>query len=53
MGATETRLALLKAEYPVVTYEANMADEKELDKNSVLSRIDSFMESLGIEKLES
>ncbi len=51
-GQMEVRLALLKAGIPVVTYEGNMADKREFDETRSLARIDAFMESLGLKKLE-
>jgi benzoyl-CoA reductase subunit B len=52
MGQMENRLALTKAKIPVMTYEGNMADRREFDEGQTLKRIDAFMESLGLEKLE-
>jgi len=52
-GIMENRLGLVKAGGPVMTYEGNMGDEKEMDYPRTLSRIDSFMESLGLGKLEN
>ena len=52
-GIMENRLGLVKAGVPVMTYEGNMGDEKEMDYPRTLSRIDSFMESLGLGKLEN
>ncbi|MBI4287677.1 MAG: 2-hydroxyacyl-CoA dehydratase [Chloroflexi bacterium] len=48
----ENRLALLKANIPVITLEGNMADWRELDEAQVIDRLESFMESLGLSKLE-
>jgi len=36
---------------PVETYEGNMADPREFDEARTFNVIDSFMQSLGIEKL--
>ncbi len=47
----ETRLAMLEAGVPVVTYEGNMADKREFDEAQVRDRIESFMESLGLQIL--
>ncbi len=49
-GQMEARLALLKAGIPVMTYEGNMADKRELNEAQTLDRIDAFMESLGLKK---
>jgi len=36
---------------PVMIFEGNMGDEREFDEVATMSRIDTFMESLGIRKL--
>lgn len=48
----ENRLALAEANVPVVTLEGNMADFREMDEAQVIDRVESFMESLGLSKLE-
>ncbi|MBI4322152.1 MAG: benzoyl-CoA reductase, bzd-type, subunit O [Chloroflexi bacterium] len=50
LGIAENRLALMKAGIPVMTYEGNMADYREVDESRVLARVDAFMESLGFAK---
>jgi len=50
-GQMETRLALLQAGIPVVTYEGNMGDAKEYDEGEAFDRVDAFMESMGLKKL--
>lgn len=52
LGIAENRLALIGAGYPVMSFEGNMGDEREFDEVQTLGRIDAFMESLGIDKLE-
>jgi benzoyl-CoA reductase subunit B len=52
LGIAETRLALLEAGIPVMTFEGNMGDEREFDESRTMARIDAFMESLGLERLE-
>jgi benzoyl-CoA reductase subunit B len=52
IGQMEARLDLLKRNIPVMTFEGNMADTREFDLEKTLSRIDIFLESLGLEKLE-
>lgn len=52
LGQMENRLALIEAGIPVLTYEGNMGDKREFDPAQVLDRVDSFMESLGLNKLE-
>lgn len=51
LGIMENRLGLIRAGVPVMTYEGNMADEKEFDERRTISRIDSFMETLGLERI--
>ena len=51
LGIAENRLGLLKAGVPVMTYEGNMADEREFDETRARARVDSFMENLGLERL--
>jgi benzoyl-CoA reductase subunit B len=51
-GQLEFRLGLLKEGIPVLTYEGNMADKREFDQSQVLDRLESFMESLGLDRLE-
>jgi benzoyl-CoA reductase subunit B len=52
LGIAENRLALIEAGFPVMTFEGNMGDEREFDEARTLARIDSFMETLGMEILE-
>jgi benzoyl-CoA reductase subunit B len=49
-GQLENRLALINAGIPTMTYEGNMADEREFDEAQVLDRLDAFLESLGVSK---
>jgi benzoyl-CoA reductase subunit B len=51
VGSMENRLGLIEAGVPVMTYEGNMADEKEFDERRTVSRIDSFMETLGLKQI--
>jgi benzoyl-CoA reductase subunit B len=51
LGIAENRLALIKAGYPVMTFEGNMGDEREFDEAQTMGRIDAFMESLDLEKI--
>ncbi len=51
-GALENRMALLDSGLPVMTYEGNMGDKREFDEGQPLNRIDSFMERLGLKRLE-
>jgi len=53
LGIAENRLGIMKAGFPVMTFEGNMGDGREFDKARTMSRIDSFMETLGMKKLES
>jgi benzoyl-CoA reductase subunit B len=45
-------LALLAAGFPVMIFEGNMGDEREFDEARTVARIDSFMESLDVKRLE-
>lgn len=51
-GIAENRLGLLKAGFPVMTFEGNMGDEREFDEYATMKRIDAFMESMGFSKLD-
>ncbi len=51
LGIMENRLAIQSAGVPVMTYEGNMADDREFDLNKTMSRIDTFMETLGHKRL--
>jgi benzoyl-CoA reductase subunit B len=50
MGQMENRLALLAENIPVLTFEGNMGDPRDFDLPRTLSRIDSFMEGLGLKR---
>ena len=52
VGQTEARLALIDTGVPTMVYEANMADKREWDDREVRDRLDSYMESLGLTRLE-
>lgn len=52
IGQMENRLALQKVGIPVMTYEGNLADKRELDPAQIMDRIDAFMESLGLKKIQ-
>ena len=52
IGIAENRLALIDEGYPVMTFEGNMGDEREFDEAQTGSRIDSFMETLGLDQIE-
>jgi benzoyl-CoA reductase subunit B len=51
-GIMENRLGIARAGVPVMTFEGNMGDEREFDEKRVVTRIDSFMETLGVEMLD-
>lgn len=51
VGIAENRLALLDAGYPVMVFEGNMGDEREFDLTRTISKIDAFMETLGVKKV--
>jgi benzoyl-CoA reductase subunit B len=50
MGIAENRLGLLNRGMKVMTYEGNMGDEREFDEKATETRIDIFLESLGLKK---
>jgi benzoyl-CoA reductase subunit B len=50
VGIAENRLGLIEAGYPVMTFEGNMGDEREFDLARTMTRVDTFMETLGLEK---
>lgn len=50
LGCMENRLGLVEAGIPIMTYEGNMGDDREFDLQRTLSRIDAFMETLGLER---
>lgn len=52
LGIAENRLALINAGFPVMIFEGNMGDEREFDEAQTVTRIDAFMESLSLEKLD-
>ena len=52
VGIAENRLALQKAGFPVMTFEGNMGDEREFDETRTMARIDAFMETLDMKRLE-
>ena len=52
MHQMELKIALQKIGLPVMTYEGNMADEREFDEGRTLRLIDLFLsETLGLKKL--
>lgn len=53
MGQMENKLFISKLGIPTMTYEGNMADKRELNEAQILDRLDAFMESLGLNKLEN
>ncbi|MDA8213296.1 MAG: benzoyl-CoA reductase, bzd-type, subunit O [Clostridia bacterium] len=50
IGIAENRLGLLKAGFPVMTFEGNMGDEREFDEVMTMARVDAFMESMNVKK---
>ncbi len=50
IGIAENRLGLIEAGFPVMTFEGNMGDEREFDLARTKTRIDTFMETLGLKK---
>jgi len=51
LGQMEIVQALLKAGIPTMTFEGNHADPREYDEPRTFARIESFMETLGLEKI--
>lgn len=52
VGNMERRLALINAGIPVLTYEGNMADDRQYDEVGTMKRVEIWMNSLGLKKLE-
>ncbi|MBI2829580.1 MAG: benzoyl-CoA reductase, bzd-type, subunit O [Chloroflexi bacterium] len=52
IGNLESRLALLKEGIPVLTYEGNMGDDRQYDEVGTMKRVDIWMKSFGLEKIE-
>ncbi|MDY7033116.1 MAG: benzoyl-CoA reductase, bzd-type, subunit O [Thermodesulfobacteriota bacterium] len=51
MAQLEGRMALMKKGFPVVTFEGNMGDPRDFNLTRAISQIDSFMESLRLDRL--
>ncbi len=51
-GIAENRLAIAEADVPVMTFEGNMGDEREFDLAKTRDRIDAFMETMELERVE-
>ena len=51
LGQMENRIRIQDEGLPVMTYEGNMGDKRELDEAEVLDRVDAFMESLDLTKI--
>lgn len=47
----EQRLGLTELGIPVSYFESNFADKREFDERQVLDRVDSYLESLGLNRL--
>ena len=52
LGILEARRRMIEAGIPVVSYEGSVADERELDEARIMNRINIFLESLGLRKME-
>ena len=50
LGSMENRTGLVAAGIQVMTYEGNMGDERDFDLVRTQSRVDSFMETLGLKR---
>jgi len=51
VGQMELNRFLSEQNIPVVTYEGNMADAREYDHERTISKLNTFMETVGLEKL--
>lgn len=51
LGIAENRLSLVDAGFPVLAFEGNMGDEREFDLARIQSRMDSFMETLNLQRV--
>ncbi len=52
-GIMQNRVGLAKTGIPIMTFEGNMGDEREFDEARTATRIDSFMETLELQPLET
>jgi len=51
VGQMELRYFLAEQNIPTLTYEGNMADDREFDFERTIANIDVFMETLDLKKL--
>lgn len=51
MGQMEVAKAFMDKGIPTMTYEGNHADPREFDEQRTIVRIESFMETMGLEKI--
>lgn len=51
LGVAENRLYLVNKGIPVLPYEGNMGDEREFDLAETTEKINAFMESLGLSRI--
>ena len=51
VGQMEVRRFLADNNIPSMTYEGNLADDREFDLPRTISKINTFMETLGLKKL--
>ena len=51
IGIMETKLALTKADIPVLSYEGNMGDTRDFDYGRTQARMETFLQNQGLEKL--
>jgi hypothetical protein len=52
LGIAENRLGLLDLGYKVMNYEWNIGTEREFDEKAVTTRIDIFLDSIGLKRPE-
>ena len=53
LGQMQIKLQLAKEDIPVFTYEGNMGDPRDFDAAKTKAKLETFMESLGLERLAS
>ncbi len=53
LGGVEGRRALMEAGFPTMNYEGNDADARDLNLPQTKRHLDTFLESLGLEKLSA
>ena len=52
VGQMELRRYLADKNIPALTYEGNLADEREFDLERTIDKIDTFMETVDLKKMK-